>query len=179
MRQVFTSQRVETVEGVAELLQRNGIETYISNGRSYQGRRGSQFRYSEPVGKQKQPTVWVRRADDQPRARELLREHGLLGSTRPGQSRLLEPGQSNDAADRRHRWATRIRLALLALVVAAAGFTFLRQRSLREAAQQPAPAAAPLQERQPIPADTGLKEDEERIRLPTLPPAPSAPAPRR
>lgn len=178
MRQIFTSQRVETVEGVAELLQRNGIETYISNGRSYQGRRGSQFRYSEPVGKQKQPTVWVRRADDQPRARELLREHGLLGSTRPGQSRLLEPGQSNDAADRRRRWATRIRLVLLALVVAAAGFTFLRQRSLRQAPRQPAAAAAPAQ-RQAAPPDAGLKEDEERIRLPTVPPAPPAPAPRR
>lgn len=168
MRQIFTSQRVETVEGVAQLLQRNGIETYISNGRSYHGKRGSQFSYSDPVGKQKQPTVWVRHADDQPRAREILREQGLLGSTRPGQSRLLEFGEPDAAAGNRRRWATRIRLVLLALIVAAAGFTFLRHRSLREAGQPPAPLATPTQRQ--APPETGLKDDEERIRIPTLPP---------
>jgi len=174
MRQIFTSQRVETVEGVAELLERNGIDTYISNGRSYQGRRGSQFSYSEPVGKQKQPTVWVRHADDQPRAREILREQGLLGSTRPGQSRLLEFGKPDDAPGNKRRWATRIRLVLLALIVAAAAFTFLRHRSLREATLQPAPVTAPARQRA-APPDTGLKEDEERIRIPTLSPPPPPP----
>jgi hypothetical protein len=176
MRQIFTSQRVETVEGVAELLERNGIETYISNGRSYQGKRGSQFSYSEPVGKQKQPTVWVRHADDQPRAREILREQGLLGSTRPGQSRLLEFGEPDDAPDNKRRWATRIRLVLLALIVAAAAFTFLRHRSLREAATPPAPVPA---QQQAAPPETGLKDDEERIRIPTPSPPPPPPAPQR
>ncbi|WDS36291.1 DUF2007 domain-containing protein [Pseudoxanthomonas sp.] len=168
MRQIFTSQRVETVEGVAELLEKNGIDTYISNGRSYQGKRGSQFSYSEPVAKVKQPTVWVRHADDQPRAREILREQGLLGSTRPGQSRLLEFDEPDDASGNKRRWATRIRLVLLALIVAAAAFTFLRHRSLRDAAQ--APAATPAQQ-QAAPPESGLRDDEERIRIPTLPPA--------
>lgn len=169
MRQIFTSQRVETVEGVAELLEKNGIDTYISNGRSYQGRRGSQFSYSDPVGKQNQPTVWVRHADDQPKARAILREQGLLGSTRPGQSRLLEFSEPDDAPGNKRRWATRIRLVLLALIVAAAAFTFLRHRSLREATQPSAPVATPAQ--QQAPPETGLKDDEERTRIPTLPPA--------
>lgn len=170
MRQIFTSQRVETVEGVAELLERNGIQTYISNGRSYHGRRGGQFSYAAPVSKQKQPAVWVRRADDQPRARAILREHGLLDSTRPGQSHPLQSDRPDDTADRRRRWALRLRLVLLALVVVVAGLTFLRQRSLHQAPRQPA-AAAPAQ-RPAAPADPGLKEDEERIRLPTTPPDP-------
>lgn len=180
MRQIFTSQRVETVEGVAKLLESNGIDTYVSNGRSYQGRRGSQFRYSEPIARQKQPTVWVRHADDQPRARTILREHGLLDSTRPGQARALESAETDATPDNRRRWALRLRLVLLALIVAAAAFTFLRHRSLREAARQPAPVAAPVQ-RQAAPPDTGLKEGEERIRIPILPPPPTTrqPAPRR
>lgn len=35
MRQIFSSQRVETVEGVAELLREHGIDVKVTNGRSY------------------------------------------------------------------------------------------------------------------------------------------------
>jgi hypothetical protein len=175
MRQIFSSQRVETVEGVAELLEKNGIDTYISNGRSYQGKRGSQFSYSEPLAKVKQPAVWVRHADDQPKAREILREHGLLDSTRPDQPRLLDLGNPDEATDKR-RWALRIRLVLLSLIVAAAAFTFLRHRALRDEAKHAVPPPVPAQ--QVAPPDTGLKDDEERIRIPALSPPPQA-APQR
>ena len=84
MRQVFSSQRIETVEGVAKLLTDAGIAVHISNGRSYQSKRSGQFSYTEPVKAQLQPAVWVRHAEDQPRARELLRQAGLLETTRPG-----------------------------------------------------------------------------------------------
>ena len=43
MRQIFTSQRLETVEGVARLLEDAGIAVYISQARSYRGRRRGQF----------------------------------------------------------------------------------------------------------------------------------------
>ena len=69
MRQVFSSQRIETVEGVAKLLTDAGIAVHISNGRSYQSKRSGQFSYTEPVKAQLQPAVWVRHAEDQPRAR--------------------------------------------------------------------------------------------------------------
>ena len=85
MRQVFSSQRIETVEGVAKLLTDAGIAVHISNGRSYQSKRSGQFSYTEPVKAQLQPAVWVRHAEDQPRARELLRQAGLLETPRPGQ----------------------------------------------------------------------------------------------
>ena len=68
MRQVFSSQRIETVEGVAKLLTDAGIPVHISNGRSYHSKRGGQFSYTEPVKAQLQPAVWVRLAEDQPGA---------------------------------------------------------------------------------------------------------------
>ena len=55
MRQIFTSQRLETVEGVARLLEEAGIGTYISHPRSYRSKRRGQFSYSEPVPANQQP----------------------------------------------------------------------------------------------------------------------------
>lgn len=174
MRQIFTSQRIETVEGVAQLLEQAGIATYISNGRSYHGRRGSQFKYSEPMAKAKQPTVWVRHADDQPRARELLREQGLLETTRPGVMQPLAFAEQDPSVENKRRWALRIRMVLLALIVAAAAFTFLHHRALRQQAQaeaQAAAAAQAAQQQRRAPQDDGLKDDEQRVRIPMLPPA--------
>ena len=83
MRQVFTSQRLENVEGVAELLRAEGIEVRIANGRSYKGNRRGTFKYSAPATGA-QPAVWVIRSEDQPRARAMLREAGPpTGSPRP------------------------------------------------------------------------------------------------
>ena len=74
MRQVFTSQRLETVEGVARMLEEAGIAVHVSQPRSYHSRRSGQFSYSDPTPARQQPAVWVRVAEDQPRARELLRQ---------------------------------------------------------------------------------------------------------
>ena len=103
MRQVFTSLRVETVEGVARLLQDAGIEVHIANGRSYHSKRGSQFSFVEPMSVKQQPSLWVKKAEDQPRARELLREAGLLASTRPGQGDplLFAPTPTTDEPKKR------------------------------------------------------------------------------
>lgn len=79
MRQVFSSPRLENVERVATLLREAGIEVQILNGRSYKGNRRSNFSYRDDAGGPK-PAVWVTRSDDQPRAREILREAGLLQS---------------------------------------------------------------------------------------------------
>ncbi len=82
MRKIFTSQRVENAEGVAALLREAGIEVRITNGRSYQSRRRGQFSYLDKKDDSQLPTVWVVRADDQPRAREILRDARLLDTTR-------------------------------------------------------------------------------------------------
>ena len=127
MRQIFTSQRLETVEGVARLLEDNGIETYTSERRSYRGNRRSGFSYSTPDHRP-QPGVWVIRAEDLVRARDLLRRAGLLESTQTG-SYLPAGGitlPSQAANDSGSRMAMRIRLGLLAVLGAGAVLTTLR-----------------------------------------------------
>ena len=113
MRQIFTSQRLETVEGVARLLEEAGIGTYISHPRSYRSKRRGQFSYSEPVPANQQPAVWVRKPEDQPRARELLREAGLLATTRsysglPTPATQALPSRFEEGGA--NRWAWRVRI---------------------------------------------------------------------
>lgn len=77
MRQIFSSMRVENVEKVAQILREEGIEVRITNGRSYKSGRNRTFSYREAPSGRSQPTLWVVRSDDQPRARQLMRDLGL------------------------------------------------------------------------------------------------------
>ena len=164
MRQVFSSQRIETVEGVARLLTDAGIPVHISNGRSYQSKRSGQFSYTEPVKAQQQPAVWVRHAEDQPRARELLRQAGLLETTRPGQGPTLtfRSAQDTPAAPQRS-WAWRIRLVLLALIALAAAIMWMRRPVPAPAPAAPLPSPPQTQPAPAAPADEA--PEEERIRI--------------
>ncbi|HEY5805731.1 MAG TPA: hypothetical protein VIT90_18800 [Lysobacter sp.] len=120
MRQVFSSQRLENVESVAQMLRDADIEVRITNGRSYKGGRRGTFSYSEAGGPK--PAVWVVRSDDQVRAREILREAGLLESTREkfagpsyrfeAESQAKSPSQSR---------MLRIKLVLMAGIVIIGG----------------------------------------------------------
>jgi hypothetical protein len=176
MRQVFTSQRLETVEGVARMLEEAGIPVHISQPRSYRGRRRGQFSYSEPVPANQQPAVWVRIAEDQPRARELLRQAGLLATTRsysglpqaatePLPSRFEETGS---------RWAWRVRVGLLLVIAAVAVFIWMGRHPRPAAAPATAPAAQP---QAPAPEQEKTVEGDEEIRVRISPP-PADPAPR-
>jgi len=177
MRQVFTSQRLETVEGVARMLEEAGIPVHISQPRSYRGSRRGQFSYSEPVPANQQPAVWVRIAEDQPRARELLRQAGLLATTRsysglpqaatePLPSRFEETGS---------RWAWRVRVGLLLVIAAVAMFIWLGRHPRPAAAPATTPAAPSVQSPAPAPEQETFDEDEEiRVRI-SPPPADPAP----
>lgn len=127
MRQVFTSARLENVEGVARLLNDHGIDTWISEGRSYKGARRRQFSFRDGAGSGPQPAVWIVKAEDQPLARELLREAGLIDSTRPTHSYVPAPlwdrGTARSAAG---GTALRIRLVLLAAIALGAGLILFR-----------------------------------------------------
>lgn len=160
MRQVFTSQRIETVEGVARLLTDAGIEVYISNGRSYHSKRGSQFSYTEPMPQAQQPALWIRHAEDQPRARELLREAGLLETTRPGAGPTLTFTRPAEDTTPRRSWAWRLRLVLLALIALAAAVMWMRRPA------PPAPATPPQEQPQTPPGEPAPAEDDsERVRI--------------
>ncbi len=86
MRQVFSSLRLENVEAVATLLRDAGIEVRITNGRSYKGKMRSRASYSDQSAAK--PAVWVVHSEDHSRARDILRDNGLLESTRATDSFL-------------------------------------------------------------------------------------------
>lgn len=165
MRQIFTSQRLETVEGVARLLEDAGIPVHISQPRSYHSRRTGQFSYADPTAANKQPAVWVRIPEDQPRARDVLRRAGLLASTRSyaDMPPPLEVPQSRFAVQAGSRWGWRLRIALLAVIAGVAMFIWLRRPD-----PAPAPAAPPAAE--PAPQTEAGEEEEVRIRI-SPPPA--------
>lgn len=125
MRQVFSSPRLENVERVAELLREQGIEVRVSNGRSYKGSRRGNFSYRESANEGPQPAVWVVKSDDQPQARQILREAGLLDSGR-SPTRYLDVStvtRGDDALDAvARRRAFRIRAGLMLGIAIALAF---------------------------------------------------------
>lgn len=168
MRQVFTSLRIETVEGVAALLKEAGIEVYLANGRSYHSKRSGQFSYAEPMKLKQQASVWVTRAEDQPRAREILRQAGLLASTRPGQGDPLAfAGAEQQEEPKKRSLAWRIRVGLLVAIAIAALITVTRHRS--------APEVLPPAQTLTPPAEQPPAQEEEALRVRITPPAADPP----
>lgn len=169
MRKIFSSQRVETAEGVAKLLRDAGIDVRLSNGRSYRSRRSGQFSYLEEGNPQGHPTVWVVHADDQPRARELLREARLLDTTRrdvPFAEYAF--ADAPEAKGGTRNWAWRIRIGLLVVIGAVALFIMVRHNASRQAAPPvPAtvPASAPAAAPTTPPAEPQEQEQEDPSRV--------------
>ena len=123
MRQFFTSPRLENVEALEKVLEEAGIATRVSNRTTW--RRGTKrdFSYTDRAAGGAWPALWVVNADDYPRARQILRDCGLLESTRPGESSYLpapEPvaPQSPKAAAERWRWIIFVVTLILATIVA-------------------------------------------------------------
>ncbi|KAF1055437.1 MAG: hypothetical protein GAK43_00231 [Stenotrophomonas maltophilia] len=164
MRQIFSSQRVETVEGVAKLLHDAGIEARITNGCSYHSKRKGQFSYLEAGKASMYPTLWVVRANDQPRAREILREARLLETTRRDHPTAEFAFRDAPEASARRNWAWRIRIALLVVIAGVALVIGLRHRGApAPAPAAPAPQAQP-QQAQPAP-QAAPEEEEVRVRI--------------
>lgn len=170
MRQVFTSPRLENVEEVAAMLRAEGIEVRITNDRSYRGQRRSHFSYREhEEAPSQKPAVWIVNADEQPRARQLLRDAGLLDSSREGASSYLPLSALKDATpdpNAKSRRKVRIKLGLLVVILVVIGFTVFGTRT--PSADAP-PVAAPKPA--PLPADIFPRSAEDlqvyRVDVPT------------
>ena len=134
MRQLFTSPRMENVEGVAQLLRDAGIDIKVTDARGYRKVSRREFSYvpSQQEKKGEQPAVWVINSDDYKRARELLAEGGLLDDSKTSSSYLPETMQfaEKPAATEGSRIG-RVRLALLFIVGALVFWTILRMTVLR------------------------------------------------
>lgn len=128
MRQVFTSVRLENVEAVERMLNEAGIQTKLSQGRTWKGNSRREFSYtSKDHDPSQQPAVWVLLPEDFKKARELLNEGGLLDS---GQASTYVPGalQFRDAAPASAKAkANRVRLVLLIAVVVVGALLMARR----------------------------------------------------
>jgi hypothetical protein len=144
MRQVFSSLRLENVERVAQLLRDAGVQVRLTHGRSYKGGLRGDFSYRDQAREGPLPAVWVVLSEDQPRARELLRKHGLLDSTRSDTGyrlpafRTEEPAAADDPGRKR---AFRLKIGLLLVIAIVLGLTLFTQLGTApETTVQPAPA---------------------------------------
>lgn len=164
MRKVFSSGRLENVEAVAELLRADGIEVRISDGRSYHGTRRSNFSYSEVGQSGPQPAVWILNADDQPRGRQLLRDAGLLESTRAGESSYLPLSGMHEAkvpVTRKASARARMRFGLLVLIVVVSGLIwYTRRGTIAAPAAKPTMATVPAARKHAPPAIIPQQADE-------------------
>lgn len=130
MRQMFSSTRMENVEGVAQLLRDDGIEVRVTHGRSYKGGLRGDFSYRESEQSGPKPAVWVVKSEDQTRAREILRNAGLIDTTRKPAGDDVVPAFREEpvtvAPTSLQRRAFRIKIGLLLAIGAIVLMALLR-----------------------------------------------------
>lgn len=143
MRQVYASPRSENVDRVEALLNDAGVATRVVNRDKLNRGRFQKFSYREPGHGKDWPAVQVVSAEDMPKARELLRAAGLMGTTRPdaepASPRWEAPGNVPDDMAKRMR-----RVAMIAVLMALIALAWAYQTApSRTGPILPAPAAAP------------------------------------
>ncbi|MFL6592186.1 MAG: hypothetical protein ACJ8GK_05695 [Luteimonas sp.] len=132
MRQVFSSPRLENVERVAALLNEAGIATRVTHARSYRGGLRGNFSYRDNARTDPVPAVWVVKSEDQPAAREILRNAGLLDSTRIATGYTLPVFRTEAAesvADPARKRAFRLKAGLLLVIGVVIVLAFVSRRS--------------------------------------------------
>jgi len=117
MRSIYTSPRVENIDRVVAMLHEAGIETSVTNRKAWAGHDYKRASYASPPERESWPQVWIVKAEDQPRARALLRDAGIAPATRFAEDLELARNGPAVAAKKRNAIAWRIRLFLLATIV--------------------------------------------------------------
>ena len=109
---------MENVDRVVAMLQEAGIEVSVTNRRSWAGHDYKRPSYAKPPDRESWPQVWIVKAEDQPRARALLREAGIEPATRFAEELANARASGPEAAAmRRSAVAWRIRIFLLAVIL--------------------------------------------------------------
>jgi hypothetical protein len=118
MRQIYTSPRQDNIDRVVALLGEHGIETTVTNRSNWNRPTYQRFSYSQRAdNRDAWPQVWVKAADDFPRARGLLKDLGIEPTVR-FQEELRIHRAPADHRPRAQRTAARFRLMTLAIVAA-------------------------------------------------------------
>jgi hypothetical protein len=137
MRQIYTSLRNENVDRVVALMDEHGIETTVTNRANYKGGDWKRFSYTNRPDASGWPQVWVVNANDQTRARELLREAGIEPPTRYADELAAATREPLSGQARHRAVASRMRMVALALVAVAAVLLSLRSCGTQQQQQQP------------------------------------------
>lgn len=116
MRPLYTSPRHEHIDLVVALMAEHGIETKVTNVSNWKRPSYQRFSYAQRnVDRDAWPQVWIVRADDYTRARELLRGLGIEPLVRHGEE--LEAQRNPSVYSRREHTVKRVRrIVLLAIV---------------------------------------------------------------
>jgi hypothetical protein len=168
MRQVYASPRGENVDRVEAMLNEAGIATRVVNRDKLNRGRFQKFSYREQGSSKDWPAVQIVSAEDMPKARELLRAAGLMGSTRPDAEapmpRWEAPGNGPDDMARRMRRIAMIAV-FIALIVLAWAYQTAPSRTgpitPQSTAQPPVTAPAPVEDNTVLLLDDSDAESKE------------------
>ncbi|MFK2875396.1 hypothetical protein [Dyella lipolytica] len=118
MRLLYTSPRQENIDRVIALMTENGVETTVTNRSNWNRPSYQRFSYSQRnENRDSWPQVWISRADDYTRARELLRQLGIEPVIRHGEMLQAERNPAESIYTRREHTVTRVRrIVLLAIL---------------------------------------------------------------
>jgi len=118
MRLIYTSPRQENIDRVAAFMAENGIDTTITNRSNWSKPSYQRFSYSQrSENRDAWPQVWVSRADDYTKARELLRTLGIEPEVRFAEElRIARDPVASVYARRDHTVARVRRIVLLAIL---------------------------------------------------------------
>ena len=107
---------MENVDRVLTLLREAGIETSVTNRRAWAGHDYRRASYASPPDRDSWPQIWIVKAEDQPRARALLREAGIEPATRFADELAKAREPAPDIQSRRNALVWRIRLLLIGAI---------------------------------------------------------------
>lgn len=99
MRQIFSSPRLENVEQVEKLLEEAGIQTRVTDRATWNRATKRDFSYTEKRHTQKWPAVWVVQADEYSKARQIMRDIGLLQTTQEAVPSYLPEARASATDD--------------------------------------------------------------------------------
>lgn len=120
MRKIYSSQRNENIDRVIALLNAANIATHLTNRSVYKSRPYQRFSYTQRNDQEHWPSVWIVKADDQVRARELLRAAGLEPATR-----YADELASARRGERHSAMGVAARLRLIVMAALAGSITLL------------------------------------------------------
>jgi hypothetical protein len=114
MRLLYTSPRQENIDRVVAYMGENGVETTITNRSNWNRPSYQRFSYTQRnENRDNWPQVWITRADDYTRGRELLRQLGIEPVIRHGEELRLERNPAEAMYARREHTVARVRRIVL------------------------------------------------------------------